>query len=197
MLELSIAAICLVLAWILSRPRPGVWQDKRLRKWASKGGISPFVPAQVNPCSYDLTWSGRFCLQQDHAAGLPLWGDYRTADTLTIMPGQFVLMDTREYVRMPKTAMALLWLKSTMGRLGMEHAHAGVVESDFLGTLTLEIMNVTNRPLVVRKHDRLVQLVMHDLSAPSLVSYLETGRYVGQSTPQAALPERGSHARPF
>lgn len=157
-----------------------VWNDISLHEWGDSGGLDPFDPACVNPASVDLRWSGRFRVAQKIAKR---WSDEYYVDELVMTPGSFYLLDTMEYIRMPHNAVGKLFLKSSAGRMGIEHLHAGYVDPEFEGTLTLEIETRVPWELTIEKGKRLVQLTIEMMTASPLMSYSMTGRYQGQSTP--------------
>lgn len=157
-----------------------VWNDRRIKAWAKSGGIAPFSEAMVNPASIDLRYSGRAKISTlDGFADLP-FGD------IVIERGDLVLVDTIEYITMPQGAGGMLMLKSSMGRLGLEHLHAGWFDPRFHGTATLELTNLAVLPVVLEVGRPIVQLVLMSLTERPERSYLQTGRYNGQNTPQEA-----------
>lgn len=159
-----------------------VWPDYMLAEWAEDGGIDPFDKKLVNPASIDLRWSGRFKVAIPNNTG-PLWSETYIEDQLVIKQGEFYLLDTLEYIRMPRHATGQLYLKSSMGRMGYEHSHAGFFDPSFHGSGTLEFSNIAPWPLVIEKGQRIVQLELMQLVAPPERDYLVTGRYNGQSEP--------------
>ena len=48
---------------------------------------------------------------------------YKVGDWFWVEPGDFILCHSLETVRIPDTACAFLYSKSSMGRIGLEHAH--------------------------------------------------------------------------
>jgi dCTP deaminase len=65
-------------------------------------------------------------------------------------PGEFVLGQTLERVRLPDDIVARLEGKSSIGRLGLLiHSTAGFIDCGFEGNLTLELSNVANLPITI------------------------------------------------
>jgi deoxycytidine triphosphate deaminase len=160
-----------------------VANDVFIKKWANTYGIDPYTPENVNPASIDLCWSGRY----RQAIPTPeLWGDVQEAETLTIRQGELYLLDTAEYVVMPANYGGILMLKSSIGRKGLEHLHAGWFDPAFEGTATLEMAGMHPYPITIAKGQRIVQLVLIKMEALPSVNYGLTGRYNGQNTPQVA-----------
>jgi dCTP deaminase len=81
----------------------------------------------------------------------------------TIVPGQFVLAATMEKVCLPKNLVGQLTGKSSIARLGiMVHVTAGFIDAGFShppATITLEIVNVGNRPVILHAGMPIGQLV--------------------------------------
>jgi dCTP deaminase len=144
------------------------------------GGVTPFNPAAVNPASIDLCYSGRAKLSTINGFEDLPFGD------VVIERGDLVLVHTLEYITMPIDAGGMLMLKSSMGRMGLEHLHAGWFDPSFNGTATLELTNLAVLPVVLEVGMPIVQLVLMSLTERPARSYLETGRYNGQSGPTEA-----------
>lgn len=154
--------------------------DMQLRSWASNGGLTPYTPECINPASVDLRWSGRYRMAYPEG-----WGTAQEADTLTMPPGVLFLLDTLEYITMPNDACGWLALKSSMGRMGLEHLHAGFFDPGFHGTGTLEMETRAPWPVTITKGQRIIQLALTMVATPER-TYQATGRYNGQNTPQPA-----------
>ena len=66
-------------------------------------------------------------------------------EPFVLHPGEFVLGQTLERVRLPDDLVARLEGKSSLGRLGLViHSTAGFVDPGFEGNLTLELSNLAN-----------------------------------------------------
>lgn len=150
--------------------------DSFIRKWAESGGISPYDPNNVNPASIDLRLGGEFL---DLENGLRF-----RQDEIIIRPGQAILATTLEYIVMPSLYSGSVYLKSSMARIGLDHALAGWVDPGFHGELTLEFH--AHRPVRLIKGQRVCQLVLMQMEAKPLADYTVTGRYNGQRGPTEA-----------
>lgn len=178
--------------------------DEGLMDWGRMGGIEPFDERNINATSVDFCWSGNFRRPikhdwhgrdpldfaiVDNPNPLPRWGEVEHAEYLMILPNEFYLLDTLEYITMPDDCAGLLLLKSSWGRAGAEHLHAGLFEPQFHGTGTLEIVNLHPSPVTLKKGDRFVQLMLVKTDGlPSIVPYSKVGRYSGQSLPEPSKP---------
>ena len=174
-----------------------IWNDTKIKAWASNGGITPYDEALVNPGSFDLRL-GKFIrepLQCWHTKpnrainkstpASELWSDPFEFDVYVLKPGQCVLCASEEYIRMPDDAEGLLASKSSTGRLLLEHFHSGVFDPSFHGTATLELKNDGLWPIELRPGDLWVQMIMMQMIWVPERSYQETGRYNGQVMPEA------------
>lgn len=170
-----------------------IWNDERIAGWASSGGVSPLNSNHINPASIDLSWSGRWRIAR--RGGLKIdehnsfvyveqgWSDISDEDYLDLHPNCFYLLDTLEYVKIPLDAVGKLFLKSSAGRMGIEHLHAGYVDPGFSGTLTLEIEIRVPWSVRIERGQRLVQLTLEQMIAPAVHPYSEVGRYQDQRVP--------------
>src|SRR5215213_4807429 len=92
--------------------------DRWIREWGQGGGVTPFEEGQVNSASYDVRVSDHWiCPTRDPE-------EFR-APHVKLFPGEVVLASTMEYVRIPRNVACDLKLKSTLGRLWINHSLAG------------------------------------------------------------------------
>ena len=151
-----------------------VLNDLWIKKLGSELIINPYNPLQVNPASYDLCLDSNYI---DLSSGEPIkWKE------LYIKPGEAYLASTVEYIKMPNNIAGVLYLKSSLARLGLDHALAGWIDPGFEGNLTLELHS--HRPIVLHAGQRIVQVVFYALNAPSENPY--DGKYKGQKGPTVA-----------
>lgn len=169
--------------------------------------FDPYDENMVNPASIDLRWSGRYRLPLFNSQNKPVnydwvirtyvkedlnkfWQPYAETDYLLIFPRQFVLIDTLETLEMPVDICGLLMLKSSTGRFGLEHHHAGFFDPGFgLGnpsTATLEITNTSPFALEIKKGQPLVQMVFMRMEEVPNRDYRVTGHFNGQKSPVGA-----------
>jgi len=150
--------------------------DSWIRKWGQEGGAEPFEDAQVNAASYDVRLSGHWiCPTRDP--------EDITADEFRLFPGEVVLASTLEYVRVPRDVACDLKLKSTLGRLWINHSLAGWCDPGFEGNITLELQNLGPAPFVLEAGRRIAQLIFVAMESPPEIAYGEVGsgsHYQGQ-----------------
>ena len=181
---------------------PGsVLHDTALRRWG-RGSITPYSDEMVNPASYDLRlgsqlrvpmWYWRwplrramFMLHKANPNKYPLWGQPKQFDTYIMMPGDFILCTSLETTTIPDDAVAQLLSKSSIGRVGLEHLHAGYGDPGFSGQWTWELLNVAPWPIELVVGKRIMQLVLMCLVDVPAATYEKTGRYQNQIGPQPA-----------
>ena len=118
-------------------------------------------------------------------------------------PGEFVLGQTLERVRLPDDLVARLEGKSSSGRLGPADPLAPRASSTpgFEGNLTLELSNVANLPITIYYGMPIGQISFMRMDGPVERPYGsgEAGsKYQGQAepTPEPLLPELRALARP-
>jgi len=165
--------------------------------------VLPFEPDNVNPASLDLrlgemirvpdpVWQ---YLSNDAMLALiangaiehiPRWTPARTFNTHWLMPGDFVLCHSLEHTHLSIDEIGLLFLKSSAGRIGLEHLHAGFGDPAFSGQWTWELQNVAPWPVKLTAGERLMQIVIIKLVSAPARGYDEVGRYQGQTGPTKA-----------
>jgi dCTP deaminase len=83
-------------------------------------------------------------------------------------PGEFALGHTKEVVGCPDDIVGLVNGKSSLGRLGIQvHATAGFVDPGFVGTVVLELSNVSTLPVLLRPGMKIAQFVFQRLDRPA------------------------------
>jgi dCTP deaminase len=150
--------------------------DRWIRRWAEDGGVDPYEPSQVNAASYDVRVSDDWiCPTRDPESF--------TAPQVKLFPGEVVLACTVEHVRIPRTVACDLKLKSTLGRLWINHSLAGWCDPGFEGNITLELQNLGPEPFVLNAGRRIAQLIFIRMEEEPEVAYGEPGsgsHYQGQ-----------------
>lgn len=176
-----------------------VLSDKTIRDEIAAGRIAldPFDDSLVQPSSVDVRVDGSFRIF--HNTRHPFIDVKKPMEDLTelvriaddepfiLHPGEFVLGQTLERVRIPDDIVARLEGKSSLGRLGLLiHSTAGFVDAGFEGNLTLELSNVANLPITIYHGMLIGQLSFMRMDQPVDIAYgrSEAGsKYQGQSEP--------------
>ncbi|MGD2072645.1 MAG: dCTP deaminase [Candidatus Thorarchaeota archaeon] len=174
--------------------------DTDIRKAMEKGQIliDPFDEKSVGPCSVDLKLDSVFRVYNpgppvDIKSDNPLDRGTNLVDThgesFMILPGQFILAQTIERIKISSDYAALLEGLSSVARLGIIVHAAGLVNpgtgTKEPGKLTLEIYCENLSPVLLYPGMRIVQIMFVPLSQPASVGYdeRESSKYIGQSGP--------------
>ena len=180
-----------------------VYHDTLIHEWAEDGGVIPYDSMYVNPASIDLRlgntirtprWYWKPILWRlAHRLDLLQWTEPREFNTYLLKPGEFVLCSSMEITRIPDDMIAILFSKSSTGRRGIEHLHAGYGDPGFGdnergGTgWTWELQNVAPWPHLLEAGEPLMQLILARLVDYPQETYKHTGHYNEQLGPTANL----------
>lgn len=103
--------------------------------------------------------------------------DLRVAEDTVLAPGSCTLTHTLEWVELPPDLAATIRTRSSYGRRGIL-VTAGFVDPGFRGQLTLGLVNMGREPVALKEHDRVVQLIIHQVLGADQVY---KGRYQDSS----------------
>ena len=188
-----------------------VLSDKSIREEVATGriGIDPFSPDDVQPASVDLHLDDKVLVFRNSTAPfIDLRRDIPELNEMVIIeddepfilhPGEFVLGNTLERIRLSDSIVARLEGKSSLGRIGLLiHSTAGFVDPGWDGHLTLELSNVSRLPLTLYKGMPIGQISFQYLSTPAENPYGSKelrSRYQGQTEPTASRMHVGFDER--
>lgn len=160
--------------------------DKTITEMLGEGTlkISPLTTGQIQAASVDIRLGNTFAVVEDTADGIiNLYDeiDYKTitANSYVLLPGQFVLATTMEYIELPNDLTAFVEGRSSLGRMGLFIQNAGWVDPGFKGEITLELFNANRCAIRLTSGRRLGQLVFAKMDKPALFPY--NGKYQGQT----------------
>lgn len=145
--------------------------------------ISPLEQSQIQPASVDVRLGNTFSIVEDLPSGVITLEDkinYKTieTDTYVLLPGQFVLATTMEYISLPDNLTAFVEGRSSLGRMGLFIQNAGWVDPGFRGEITLELFNANRCAIELKSGRRVGQLVFAEMDEAALNPY--SGKYQGQ-----------------
>lgn len=162
-----------------------ILSDGEIQRLLEKGSlqISPIEPSQIQPASVDIRLGNTFSVLEDTPAGIIRLNEARSyktipADTYLLLPGQFVLATTMEYITLPDNLTAFVEGRSSLGRLGLFIQNAGWVDPGFEGEITLELFNANRYAIELQSGHRIGQLVFARMAENALRPY--AGKYQGQ-----------------
>ncbi len=176
-----------------------VLSDRTIKEEVAAGRLvfDPYDESLVQPSSVDVRVDRTFRVfhnfaypyidvrqpMEDLTELIEVDGD----DPFVLHPGEFVLGQTLERVKLPDDLVARLEGKSSLGRLGLViHSTAGFVDPGFEGNLTLELSNLANLPITLYEGMLIGQISFMRMDGPVDNPYggREAGsKYQGQAEP--------------
>ena len=152
--------------------------------------ISPLSRDDVQPASVDVHLADELLsfdscgLQYIDPEKQPGEQMRRMSDVLSLPAGAFILGSTVERFKLGESILGRVEGKSSLGRLGLAvHITAGFIDPGFEGNITLEIVNHSPLPIILRPGMAIAQIAFSRLSSPVLRPY-GSGRgskYQGQT----------------
>ena len=137
--------------------------------------IFKFNEDNVSPASYDMTLAHDYILDGNDTADI-------MDESITVKPGEFLLMSTNETVSIPADLIGIVKGKSSLARLGLMVECAGFVDPGFTGQITLEVKNLSNQPIKLTAGMKICQIVFMEMKTePEKLYSTENGHhYSGQ-----------------
>lgn len=161
-----------------------ILSDQDIRKELDSGRLViqnlKDLEVQLQPSSLDVRLSNEFSLlkRPPGASSLKVdedstsWFKTFHQDCITLLPKDFLLASTIEYVKVPDDMVVQVEGRSSLGRLGIiVHATAGYIDPGFEGNITLEMCNLSPVPIQLKADMRIGQLVFHKMSSPAEKPY--------------------------
>lgn len=162
-----------------------ILSDKTIQNMLAENSlkITPLKEGQIQPASVDIRLGNTFSIVEDSPSGIITLEKeitYKTikTDTYLLLPGQFVLATTMEYIELPDNLTAFVEGRSSLGRMGLFIQNAGWVDPGFQGEITLELFNANRCAIELRSGRRVGQLVFAEMDGAALNPY--SGEYQGQ-----------------
>ena len=153
--------------------------------------VTPFDPELLNPASLDVTLGDRIMVEQPETPELLLVSlhGYTQENPFPVLPGTFLLAETREIFNLPDHVGAQFVLKSSRAREGWDHAEAGWCDPGWYGSrLTMELRNQRRwHELHLWPGMKIGQMKFMLVSGVPERSYAETGRYNGHLAVHGSL----------
>lgn len=162
-----------------------ILSDKTIISLLQEGSlsISPLQEEQIQPASVDIRLGNTFGVVEDNSTGIITFSKkiaYKEiqSENYLLLPGQFVLATTMEYITLPDNLTAFVEGRSSLGRMGLFIQNAGWVDPGFSGEITLELFNANRCAIELQAGRRIGQLVFAQMDQPALNPY--SGKYQGQ-----------------
>lgn len=162
-----------------------ILSDKTIKKMLADGSlrVEPMEAEQIQPASVDIRLGSTFSVVEDSPKGILNLNDeihYKMieSDTYILLPGQFVLATTMEYISLPNDLTAFVEGRSSLGRMGLFIQNSGWVDPGFEGEITLELYNANRCAIELKAGRRIGQLVFAKMDDVADNPY--RGKYQGQ-----------------
>lgn len=162
-----------------------ILSDKAIMSLLQKGtlSITPLQDNQIQPASVDIRLGNTFSIVEDSSTAILTLSEkilYKKihAEKYLLMPGQFVLATTMEYIKLPNNLTAFVEGRSSLGRMGLFIQNAGWVDPGFSGEITLELFNANRCAIELQTGRRIGQLVFAQMDQEALHPY--RGKYQEQ-----------------
>jgi len=180
-----------------------ILSDKDIKKAIKDGDLTfreKLLPEQIEAASIDLKLGPifkTFQTSKESLLDLKKGIDFnRLMHTQTLEkgegfilhPNRFVLVSSKEYMKLSNRIAVRAEGKSSLARMGLLVHTAGFVDPGFEGTLTLEISNQAEIPIMLYPDMYICQIAVEWLSSPCESSYLDRKKslYQGSVGPRVA-----------
>ncbi len=169
-----------------------IFNDTKIKQWASSGGVTPFDPDLVNPASLDLRL-GQFyrkpVFKDDHYQWsaeivIPKIG-------LAIYPDDCFLCHSLETTSIPTNASAKLLPKSRTSRKLIEILNMGYGDPGFIGQWVFPLKSHWPEKIILHTGDRIAQITLEECLDHAARPYEKTGHYQNQTGAQPAWEDYG------
>ena len=162
-----------------------ILSDGEIREYIEAGHlvVEPIDDVQIQPASIDIRLGNTFSVVDNATNSILRLDDEVRYKTITqekyiLLPGQFVLATTVEYVALPNNLTAFVEGRSSLGRLGLFIQNAGWVDPGFEGEITLELYNASRFAIELKSGWRVGQLVFAKMEMDAQNPY--AGKYQKQ-----------------
>lgn len=130
-----------------------VLRDLDILQMITEGVFDKAFINNINPASIDLSLGEEIRDVDGH-----LIDKLSKDNEFVIKPNQFVLAHTLERINMPINLLGIVKGKSSLARKGLIVEFAGFIDPGFTGQITLELKNVSDKPVTLKKYMRICQL---------------------------------------
>ena len=154
--------------------------------------VEPYNEEMLNGNSIDVTLGNRIKLTTTRSCAL--WDDYIEKEIdldkqdFYLTFGDFALGSTIEFINLPCNVVGIACGKSSIARLGLIVESAGLVDSCWeRGQITLELANLSPRPVKLTTGMKIAQIYFEDTEAPTIKPYNVVGHYNKQEGPTESI----------
>lgn len=103
-----------------------------------------------------------------------------------LYPNQLVLANTFEFIKLPNNIMSNIYTRSSINRLGVKIS--SIAQPGYRGTLTLELINMSDSPVKLKCGMRIIQLVLFDVGNGGVLPYsnIKGAKYIANTEPKVS-----------
>ena len=141
--------------------------------------VTPYNEAQLSPASYDIALGGAYRMPVSNNN----WSEEIKFNNMRMLPGRFYLFHSLETIKLPDDIAAMLFMKSTYCRKGIEHLHACWIDPGFYGQITFEFTNCWPEPVRLEAGEIVAQLAFCMVATTCSRTYKTGHHYQGQMGP--------------
>lgn len=137
------------------------WSTETIKKKQTQHSlIAPFEPKRTKSGAYELSLAPRFLITPGGSAdALPS----PAVAAVKIPPGQFALLYTEEYVKIPKNVIAFISLKGRVKFKGLINISGFQVDPGFTGHLKFSVYNASGDDVHLNVHEPCFAIWFADL----------------------------------
>ncbi len=140
------------------------WNTNRIKhECQAQGLISPYREERAIRCAYELGVGSEAFItsKDDDTTHVPV------GNKITIPPGQFGLLITKETIYVPATAIAFISIRARIKFQGLVNVSGFHVDPGFRGQLKFAVYNAGSKDIVLDQDERVFMIWYADLDAPS------------------------------
>ncbi len=169
------------------------WNTTRIRRECQTLGlITPYREERAIRCAYELGVGPEAFItsKADDTTHLP------AGNKVTIPPGQFGLLITREVIYVPDSAIAFISIRARIKFQGLVNVSGFHVDPGFRGQLKFAVYNAGSKDIVLDQDERVFMIWFADLDAASPDPYPPTPALASAITAEDVSRLKGEVASP-
>lgn len=143
------------------------WNTEKIKeKCASSAIILPYNESRVKHCAYELAVGSAY-----YTTDLVGKNRIYNHQQFEILPGQFALLETKENVSIPNSAIGLISIKAGVKFRGLLNVSGFHVDPGFNGKLVFSVYNAGSQTITLEEGKEIFLLWFADLSGATLDVY--------------------------
>ncbi len=174
------------------------WSSEKLKeRIPAENLVEPYDEAAVKHCAYELAMGQQAAITTNSEVPAKDRKMVLTArQPLSIPPGQFGLLLTKEKVTVPKDAIGFISIRATKKFEGLVNVSGFHVDPGFSNHLKFSVYNAGASPIVISEADRIFMIWFADLDRPTEAFYREQRPEQNEISTQDLTRMQGEVASP-